>query len=129
MFDVQVLRHRDRVLPEEVLASIAGYYRRVTREARRMNKLVAAVMTATLTAIVVQIAKGHDPAWVGWVSLVLAVSGIAIAVTHTFSAAARLGARGDPPEVQTRIARSICRDHLICFPLIAAVLAIQLGFA
>ncbi len=41
MFDVQVLRHRERVLPEDVLASIAGYYRRVTREARRMNKLVA----------------------------------------------------------------------------------------
>src|SRR6185437_10944927 len=31
MFDVQVLRHRGREsLPEEVLASIGGYYRRVT---------------------------------------------------------------------------------------------------
>ena len=129
MFDVQVLRHRERVLPEDVLASIAGYYRRVTREARRMNKLVAAVMAATLTAIVVQIAKGDDPAWVGWVSLVLAGAGIAIAVTHTFAAGARLGARRDPPEEQSRIARSICRDHLICLPLIAAVLVVQLGFA
>ncbi len=129
MFDVQVRRHRERVLPEDVLASIAGYYRRVTREARRMNKLVAAVMAATLTAIVVQIVKGDDPAWVGWVSLVLALTGIAIAVTHTFAAGARLGARRDPPEEQGRIARSICRDHLICLPLIAAVLAIQLGFA
>ena len=129
MFDVQVLRHRERVLPEAALASIAGYYRRVTREALRMNKLVAAVMAGTLTAIVVQIAKGDDPAWVGWVSLVLAAAGVAIAVTHTFSAGARLGARRDPPEEQSRIARSICRDHLICLPLIAAVLAIQLGFA
>ena len=31
MFDVQVLRHGSAaVLPEPVLASIAGYYRRVT---------------------------------------------------------------------------------------------------
>ena len=30
MFDVQALRHRERDLPEAVLASIAGYYARVT---------------------------------------------------------------------------------------------------
>jgi peptidoglycan/LPS O-acetylase OafA/YrhL len=129
MFDVQTMRSRDPVLPEEVLASIAGYYRRVTRQARRMNKLVALVMAGTLAAIVVQIAKGDDPAWVGWVSLVLAVVAIGIAATHTFAAGARLGARRDPPEEQSRIARSILRDHLICLPLIAAVLVIQLAFA
>ena len=129
MFDVQALRGRGAVLPEEVLASIAGYYRRVTREARRMNKLVAAVMTGTLAAIVVQIAKGDDPRWVGWVTLGLVVPAIGIAATHTFAAGARLGARRDPPEVQSRIARSILRDHLVCLALVVAVLAIQLGFA
>ena len=128
MFDVQVLRRRDPVLPEEVLASIAGYYRRVTREARRMNKLVAVVMAATLAAIVVQIAHGDDPRWVGWASLGLVAPAIAIAATHTFAAGARLGARRDPPEAQSRIARSICRDHLICLPLVAGVLTIQLWF-
>lgn len=129
MFDVQALRAGDAVLPEQVLASIAGYYRRVTRQAQRMNKLVAAVMAGTLAAIVVQIAKGDDPAWVGWVSLALVVPAVALAATHTFGAGARLGARRDSPEVQSAIARSILRDHLLCLPAIAAVLVIQLAFA
>jgi peptidoglycan/LPS O-acetylase OafA/YrhL len=129
MFDVQALRSREGILPEGVLASIAGYYRRVTREARRMNKLVALVMAATLAAVVVQIAKGDDPAWVGWVSLVLVVSAVWLAAAHTFKAGARLGARRDPPEVQSAIARSILRDHLLCLPAIVAVLVIQLAFA
>ena len=129
MFDVQALRSREPVLPEEVLASIAGYYRRVTRQARRMNKLVALVMAATLAAVVVQIANGDDPAWVGWVSLVLVVSAVSLAATHTFQAGARLGARRDPPAVQSAIARSILRDHLLCLPAIVAVLVIQLAFA
>jgi hypothetical protein len=130
MFDVQALRSGDGdgVLPEAKLASIAGYYRRVTREAHPMNRLVAAVMLGTITAIVVQIAKGDDPAWVGWVSLVLVVFGATIALTHTFRAGARLGARRDPPEVQSAIARSILRDHLLCLPAIAAVIVIQLAF-
>ena len=127
MFDVQALRSRDPVLPEEVLASIAGYYRRVTRQARRMNKLVALVMAGTLAAIVVQIAKGDDPAWIGWVSLALVVPAVALAGTHTFKAGARLGARRDPAEVQSAIARSILRDHLLCLPAVAAVLVIQLA--
>ena len=41
MFDVQVLRHRHHgVLPEPVLVSIAGYYRRVTTTASPMGRLV-----------------------------------------------------------------------------------------
>ena len=127
MFDVQALGRG--VLPEDKLASIAGYYRRVTREAQRMNKLVATVMAATLTAIVVQIARGDDPAWVGWVSLALVLPAVVVAGTHTFPAGARLGARRDPPEEQTAIARSILRDHLAMLPLIVTVLVIQLAFA
>jgi peptidoglycan/LPS O-acetylase OafA/YrhL len=129
MFDVQALQSRDPVLPEEVLASIAGYYRRVTRQARRMNKLVALVMAGTLAAIVVQIAKGDDPAWVGWVSLALTGSAVALAGTHTFKAGARLGARRAAPDVQSATARSILRDHLLCLPAVVAVLVIQLAFA
>ncbi|MGZ6640018.1 MAG: hypothetical protein ACXVII_45335, partial [Solirubrobacteraceae bacterium] len=72
MFDVQALFHRGRGLPEDTLASIAGYYRRVTTTARPMNRLVAAVMLATIGAIVAQIVRGDRPPWVGWVSLVLA---------------------------------------------------------
>ena len=57
MFDVQVLGHRGDV-PEEVVASIAAYYRRVTTEARPMNRLVGAAMLGTLAAIATQLARG-----------------------------------------------------------------------
>src|SRR5690349_14535636 len=74
MFDVQVLRHRGGELPENVLASISGYYRRVTTGARPMNRLVGLAMVATVVAIAVQIGRGDDPTWVGWASLPLAGS-------------------------------------------------------
>ena len=124
MFDVQVLRRP----PEAAVASIAAYYRRVTTDARPMNMLVGAAMAATLAAIVVQIADGDAPSWVSWSSLALAASAIGLAATHTFSAAVRLGARSAPLEGQLRLARSILRDHLVCFPAIAATLVIQLGW-
>jgi hypothetical protein len=125
MFDVQILRSQR----EPAVASISRYYRRVTTDARPMNRLVAAAMLATLAAIVVQIAKGDDPAWVGWASLALAGSAVAIAAVHTVPAAVRLGSDKDPIEMQVTLARSICRDHLVCFTAIAAVIVIQLAFA
>jgi hypothetical protein len=129
MFDVQVLRHRVGELPEEVLASIAAYYRRVTTEAGPMNRLVAVVMVVTLGAIVVQIANDDVPRGAAWASLVLAGLPIGIAVARTFPAAVRLGARPDAAQVQSRLARSICRDHLLCLTGIAALIAVQLSFA
>ncbi len=124
MFDVQVLRGQ----PDAAVASISAYYRRVTTDARPMNILIGAAMAGTLAAIVVQIAEGEARAWVGWASLALAGAAIALAAVHTFPAAVRLGARRDPPEAQVRLARSVCRDHLVCFPAIAAVIVIQLAF-
>lgn len=130
MFDVQVLRHRGGGdLPDEVLGSIAAYYRRVTTAARPMNRLVGAVMLATLAAIIVQLAEGDAPRWAAATSLGLVGLAILIAAGHTFRSAVRLGARADPPEAQTELARSICRDHLICLAATVALLAIQLGFA
>jgi hypothetical protein len=128
MFDVQVLRHRGRGLPEEVLESISTYYRRVTTGARPMNRLIAAAMLATVVAIVAQIARGDAPAWVGWTSLALAGSATALAGARTVPRARRLGARTDPLDVQSRLASSICRDHLFCVAAIASLLAVQLAF-
>ena len=54
MFDVQARFHRGGELPEDALASIAGYYRRVTTTARPMSRLVGAVMLATIGAIIAQ---------------------------------------------------------------------------
>jgi ER membrane protein SH3 len=131
MFDVQVLgRPRGEAeLPEPLLASISAYYRRVTTAARPMNRLVAAVMLGTLAALVVEVARGEGPAWAGWASLALALAAISIAAVRTVPGAVRLGTLGEGPAVQSRLARSICRDHVICFAAIAALLAIQLGFA
>jgi hypothetical protein len=128
MFDVQVLGHRGRELPEEALASISFYYRRVTTGARPMNRLIAAVMLATVVAIGVQIADGDRSPWVGWASLALAGSAILLAAAHTLPAAVRLGQRIDRVDRQSRLARSIWRDHLLCLAAIAALLTIQLSF-
>ena len=129
MFDVQALRHPEGDLPESVLASISNYYARVTTAARPMNRLIAAVMLAAIAAIIVQIAKGDAPAWVGWTSLALAGGAIALAAARTVPAAVRLGTRADPIEIQSRMARSIGRDHVACLAAIAAVLGIQLAAA
>ena len=128
MFDVQLLRHRRGEVPEDALASISAYYRRVTTAARPMNRLIAAVMLAMLAAIVAQTAGGDAPSWVGWASLALAGAAIALAGAHTVPAAVRLGARRDPVAVQSRLARSILRDHLLCLAAIASVLVVQLAF-
>ena len=131
MFDVQV-RRRGREsgpVPEPRLASIAAYYARVTTAARPMNRLIAATMLALLAALVVQLAQGDAPTWVSLASLALAVGAIGLAGAHTVGAAVRLGTRADDLETQSRLARAIYRDHVICFAAIAGVLAIQLAFA
>jgi hypothetical protein len=129
MFDVQVLRFRDDEVPEVVLASIAGYYRRVTTEARPLNRLVALVMVVTLVAIVLQATGDDVPRWVSVVSAVAAAAAIGLAATRTVPSAVRLGTRLDPVELQRWLALSVCRDHLVCLPLIATLLAVQLVWA
>jgi hypothetical protein len=129
MFDVQVLAHGERELPDELLESIAGYYRRVTTAARPMNRLIATVMLATLAAIVAEIANGDAPRTVAWVSLLLAAGPIVLAGARTVPSAVQLGGRGDTLERQSALARSICREHLLCLAGIAALLVLQLSWA
>ena len=129
MFDLQALRHRDGDLPEEALSSTAGYYRRVTTAARPMNRLIAAVMVGTIIAIVVQLVQGDAPRWAAVVSLVLTAAAISVAAVHTVPSAVRLGTRSDTIGGQSRLARSILRDHVLCITAVAVVLLIQLAFA
>jgi hypothetical protein len=129
MFDVQVLAGHQRELPEQTLASIASYYRRVTTAARPMNRLIALVMLATIAAIVVEIAAGHQARGVVWASLALAIAPIALAGAHTVPSAVRLGTRQDSIERQSALARSILHEHLFCALAIAALLVAQLAFA
>lgn len=126
MFDVQTRKHDGDTLPDEVLASISAYYRRVTTDATPMNRLISIVMLATLAALVAQIVDGRDAAWIGWTSLVLAASGIGLAGARTVRNAVRLGTAADPADEQTRLARSIYRDHLYCLAAMTCVVAIQL---
>ncbi len=130
MHDVQVLRPRPGAVPVESLRSIARYYRRVTTDARPMNRLVALVMVATLIAVVVEVVSDDVPGWVAWTSLVLAVVPISVAALRTVGNAVRLGADVDrlTPDHEA-VARSIGRDHVFCFAAIAALLVIQLAWA
>jgi ER membrane protein SH3 len=129
MFDVQVLAHRSsQQLPDAALESIARYYARVTTAARPMNRLIAAVMVATLAAIVVQIARADPPRWIGWASLVLALPAIALAGARIVPDAVRLGTRHDTPARQSQLARSIFLGHVLCWLAFAGVLVVQLGF-
>jgi hypothetical protein len=125
MFDVQVLRQRSGVLPEDVLDSIAAYYRRVTSGASPMGRLIGVVMAAGIATAIVQLVMG--PArWVSAFSLLLCAPPVVLAQTRIFPAAARLGSQQDTPETQTRLAREICRDHLICLAAITALTTLQL---
>jgi hypothetical protein len=94
-----------------------------------MNRLIAGVMLATLAAIIVEIAREQRPVWVAWASLALAAGPILLAAINTVPRAVRLGARTDPLSRQSVLARSICRDHLLCVASIAALLALQLAAA
>jgi hypothetical protein len=129
MFDVQAARSRNRELPETVLASTAAYYRRVTTAARPMNRLVAVVMAGTIAAIIVQLLRDDAPRWAASASLALTAGAISLAALHTVPSAVRLGARSDTLPGQSRLARSILRDHLLCITAVAAVLFVQLMFA
>jgi hypothetical protein len=126
MFDVQVLSHPDGLLPEAVLASIAEYYRRVTTEAFPMNRLVGVFMLVAVGGSAAQLLRQRVSLLLGLAALASCLLPVGLAVVRVVPAAVRLGSRADPPEVQSRMARAICRDHLLCLAGIAVFLALQL---
>jgi hypothetical protein len=128
MFDVQVLAHRGSPeVPEPTLDSISAYYRRVTTDASPMGRLVAAVMLVLLGLLIWQAVRGGTPGWVSVLSLVGAGAAIALAISRVVPNAVRLGARTDPLDERSRLARAIVRDHLVSIALIAGVLVVQLA--
>jgi hypothetical protein len=130
MFDSQVLRHRGRdVLPEAVLASISGYYRRATTTSRPMSYLIAVVMAILLGALAVRSLTGDDPLWLIATSVVLAGFPIALAMARTVRSAVRLGARTDDLAEQSRLARAVCVDHLVCLACLSGFLVVWLTLA
>ena len=130
MHDVQVLRLGPGEDAGPALTSIGRYYRRVTTDAFPMNRLVALVMVLTVAAIVVELVRASVPAWAGLTSLVLAGAPIALAARRTVRDAVSLGADVDNLTSEHEVlARSIARDHVLCFVCIAALLLVQLASA
>jgi hypothetical protein len=127
LFDVQVLG-QPAVLPEPILASIAGYYRRVTTDAAPLHLLVAAMMVVTVAASAWALRAGNGRGQ-ALAALLLVLAPVGLAMTRVFPNAARLGARGDAPEVQSALAHAICRDHLACLAAVIAFLVLQLAGA
>lgn len=128
MFDVQVLRTTGspRELPEDVLCSIAAYYRRVVTDARPMSYMVGVTMSVTVGVLGVRIIWGHESRWSDLTSLALCGVPIVLALLRVLPNAARLGSRVDSPVQQSTLARGICRDHLFCLAAIGAFVALQL---
>ncbi len=130
MFDVQVLRHRrEPQVPEDVLASIAAYYRRVTTTASPMGRLVAVVMSVLLIGLIAQAAGGGTAWWVSAVSFPAAFLAVGLAMGRVLGRARRLGTRTGSLSVQSDLARSICRDHFVCLAAMSVLLAFQLAGA
>jgi multisubunit Na+/H+ antiporter MnhB subunit len=123
IFDSQVLSHRGAAeLPEPVLASIAAYYHRATTTSRPMSLLIASVMVILLLALAFRWVD--DPGWSLALPSILAAAPILLAAAHTVPSAKRLGLRVDDSEGQTRLARAICGDHLLCLVGISLFLAV-----
>src|SRR4051812_2184440 len=127
MFDVQARRHPDDDVPAAARASIAAYYARVTTAARPMNRLIAAATVTTIGATVAELAGADLPAWRAGSALVLTLGAVGLAAGRTVSNAQRLGRGSDDAAGQSRLARTILHDHLLCIGVIATVLVLQLA--
>jgi hypothetical protein len=128
MFDVQVWGAPAGVpLPPEILASIGGYYSRVTTTSAPMSALIALVMCIGIGAALVSARRERVAGWRRILAIVLIAAPVALAFFRVLPNAVRLGAATDPPLVQSELARGILRDHLACFASIAALLVLRIG--
>ena len=127
IFDSQVRTAPDGQLPAPVLSSIAAYYRRATTTSRPMSRLIATVMVVLLGALVFQGVTGDDPMWLTAASALLAAAPIALAGIRTVPNAVRLGRSRDDALEQSRLVRSIYRDHVVCFVSIMLFLVLRLS--
>jgi hypothetical protein len=122
-----VLRHRGvEELSESVLSSIAGYYLRATTTSRPMSYLIALVMAVLLGTLGFTWIAGPSMVWPLAVASALAAGPILLAMLRTVPNAVRLGARGGDLAEQTRLARAICREHVICLACMVGFLAVWL---
>ena len=127
MFDTQVLGMPPGPLPEPVLASIAGYYARVTTGASPMGRLVGLVMALAVVVTAVQLARRSLPRPLAAIALLACGAPVLLAALRVFPNAVRLGQRADTLDVQSELARSILTDHVICLAGIALYGLLQIA--
>ena len=125
MFDSQAGLHGPRPV-EAALAAIGAYYHRATTTSQPRGTLIAGVMAVLLVTLGADTVLGGRPAWLLIVSGVLAGGPILLAMLRTVPNAVRLGRRADTAAEQTRLARSVYRDHLVCLASMSTFLALQL---
>jgi ABC-type Fe3+-siderophore transport system permease subunit len=126
MFDVQAWPYWEQeILPEEVLASIAGYYQRVTTDAWPMNLFVGAVMVFVLLTAFLRARDKRVAPWNRFTTLILAGAATSAGLEIAFPIAEQLGARTDDLAMQTELANTIFVTHVGCFIVIAVVLVLQ----
>ena len=113
MFDIEA-RGGKAVLEEPVLQSITGYYRRATTTSQPMGAVIAGVMLLLLATLTAEAVRGDSPGWLIGASALLAGGPIALALLRTVPNAVRLGRRTGSPAEQTRLARAVLRDHVLC---------------
>ena len=129
MFDTQIRHERDPIIPDEIRDSIAHYYRRVTTTARPMNRLVAGAMLVTVAALIGEIVAADVRQWSAIASLLLTGTAVAVAAARTVRTAVRLGNQAETAEVQSTMARTIYRDHLMCLAAVGTTVILQTIFA
>jgi hypothetical protein len=113
MFDIAA-RGGKAVLEEPVLQSITGYYRRATTTSQPMGAVIAGVMLLLLAALAAEAVRGNSPGWLIGASALLAGGPISLALLRTVPNAVRLGRRTGSAAQQTRLARAVLRDHVLC---------------
>lgn len=125
IFDVQVLGH-DGVLPDDVLASIAAYYHRVTTGAAPMGNVAGLVMMLAVFGAVLQMSRSSLPLWLrAWV-LALTVVPAVYALAVVVPAATRLGLDTGPAALRSELARTVLQGHLLCLVWVTVFVVLQI---
>ena len=130
MFDTLVLGQAAAPvpLPEAVIASIAGYYRRVTTDAHPMQQLIGAVMAVAVLVGAWDLRhRSHRVLRV--MAMVMSAVPIGLAAARIFPDAVRLGAGTGSPAELSALARGIFLGHVFCLASIVTFTAIQIVLA
>jgi hypothetical protein len=94
-----------------------------------MSFLIALMMAILLGSLAFRAFSASDPGWLLVVSFVLAGVPILLAMTRTVPNAVALGKRVGTPAEQSRLARAICRDHIVCLAFISEFLVVWVALA